>query len=763
MGWLFVCIVLGFSIHQLEYELHRGEEVFWKSPTIPLVEPKTKGLAKEVMGFYPFWMGTAYQSLDYSLLSTIAYFSAEVDSFGNITNLNGWPPGELIDSAHTHNVRVVLVATNFSSTSIRALLAHSDRMANLVDTLLYEVSNGLGDGVCIDFEGVPYASKESLVIFMEMLSDTFHYYIPGSYVTVCTPAVDWLGAFDYDLLAYATDGLMIMAYDYHWSGSDTAGPVAPLSSSDTWGTYSVEWTIQDYITWGGAENRGKFILGVPYYGYEWPTEDTLIKSATLANGVARIYNTAAGNAEVYGKKWDSASSTPWYHYTSNDTAYQCWFDDSVSLSLEYNLVWQETLQGIGIWALGYDGSRTELWGALRASFGVLPPPENFRVFPSGGNVVLMWSPKASGVLYRVYVWNGSAFELLAEVEDTVHVWTPTLSPPWYFRVSTVTSAGEGDPGEVLGTNVTEYPPSVLIVQGYDRTSTGENTFDFLPYHGNSIHSANRSFCSASNEAVINGIVPLGDFCFVDWLLAEEGADDETFDTDEQTLVRDYVNAGGKLLVSGSEIGYDLDYLGSVEDKDFYNTVLGAVYDRDDAGVYTADGVAGTFLEGLTVNFDDGTQGIYDVTYPDAISPAKAFSVGMVYGGTSYGACVFSDSVVYFAFGLEAVYPDDSRDDLFLRVLDWLDVPLGVQDTVVQDPVEIPKIPVGWKVYPNVGKHITVLGEGHLSIYDVSGRCVGRWDVEGRFVWLAEGNPCGVYFFVMRKGRCRLVEKVIVIK
>ena len=46
-----------------------------------------------------------------------------------------------------------------------------------------------------------------------------------------------------------------------------------------------------------------------------------------------------------------------------------WYDDASSLSYKYDLVLGESLAGIGIWALGYDGSRPELWAALADAFG----------------------------------------------------------------------------------------------------------------------------------------------------------------------------------------------------------------------------------------------------------------------------------------------------------------------------------------------------------------------------------------------------------
>ena len=44
-------------------------------------------------------------------------------------------------------------------------------------------------------------------------------------------------------------------------------------------------------------------------------------------------------------------------------------DDPKSLSIKYNFAKSKKLGGVGIWALGFDDGRQELWTALRSAFG----------------------------------------------------------------------------------------------------------------------------------------------------------------------------------------------------------------------------------------------------------------------------------------------------------------------------------------------------------------------------------------------------------
>jgi hypothetical protein len=47
---------------------------------------------------------------------------------------------------------------------------------------------------------------------------------------------------------------------------------------------------------------------------------------------------------------------------------QLYYDDVTALKAKYDLVNRAGLRGVGIWALGYDGSRPELYAALKAKF-----------------------------------------------------------------------------------------------------------------------------------------------------------------------------------------------------------------------------------------------------------------------------------------------------------------------------------------------------------------------------------------------------------
>ncbi|GAH03183.1 unnamed protein product, partial [marine sediment metagenome] len=276
------------SIHMLELEAHRGVVVDYAhadSIAAAMPPPLPRAIApepiKEIVGYLPHWQYSSYPYLNYSLLTQINYFSAELDGNGNITNDHGWPRTDLVNFAHALGVKVKLCATLFGGTALTALLNSAANRQRAIDNLLAAVQAAGADGVDIDFELMPAGQKDNMVTFMRDLTDTFHTYIPGSIVTMAMPAVDWSNCWDYNALADIVDGLFIMAYDYHWKGSSSAGPVSPLAGF----SWNVTWTVNDYLSKTGS-NTAKIILGLPYYGYDWPVTSGDRYAATTGTGTA---------------------------------------------------------------------------------------------------------------------------------------------------------------------------------------------------------------------------------------------------------------------------------------------------------------------------------------------------------------------------------------------------------------------------------------------------------------------------------------------
>lgn len=327
-------------------------------------------LSSEVYGYHASWMGSAWKSYDYSLISTLSYFTYTVDpATGSYKSIGDWKTTGAVEKAHAAGCRVELSVSNLTTSGNEAVLNDSTKCNTLIDSLIALVKLRNADGVCVDFELVPGKLRDKLTGFMQELCKRFHTEIPGSTVSLCLYAIDWSKTFDISALDKVVDRFIIMGYDYHYAGSSVAGPVAPLEGGKIWGAYTVSWSIKNYL--GRGATPSKLLLAVPYYGREWETAGKTIpsKNEDAKKSKAVIYKNMMADKSKYKETFDSNSETPYFEPKSSPQPEQLWSDDAKSLGLKYDLVKSKKLGGIGIFCLGYDHGYDELWQVIQDKFG----------------------------------------------------------------------------------------------------------------------------------------------------------------------------------------------------------------------------------------------------------------------------------------------------------------------------------------------------------------------------------------------------------
>lgn len=350
------------SVHKNELDHHN--KYFTRTPVsepeniIPLQFDKSPAGSKVVFGFLPYWeYPGALSYLRYDLLTHISTFDFQIDSLGNVTNPSGWPWTNLINAAHQNGVKVIMTAVNFTSSQIRHIITNSAAKQNFFSKVKATLMQYSLDGVNIDFEGLYTADRGSVINgFMTDLTAYIHTELPGKEVSFAGPAVNWSG-WNLAGLAAACDYIFIMGYDFSGSWSTVTAPTAPL----TGGAYNITNTIT--VQYGACPPE-KLVLGVPYYGCEW-VANTNQPGATISSylGHPRFY-AAMDQSQYYGLQWHTASQTVYYTIPVNNKYNQVWFDDGRSTGLKFSLANQYNLRGVGMWALGYDRDRQELWTEL---------------------------------------------------------------------------------------------------------------------------------------------------------------------------------------------------------------------------------------------------------------------------------------------------------------------------------------------------------------------------------------------------------------
>ncbi len=334
----------------------------------------------------------------------------------------------------------------------------------------------------------------------------------------------------------------------------------------------------------------------------------------------------------------------------------------------------------------------------------------FRVENLGNRQIrVSWNAVNRAIRYHVYFsTDGTAFSDMGETTSLSQTFTNlSEGQTYYFRIVGLNDQGEmGIMSEVLGTRVSTQSSLILIVNGFDRMTSDSNTKNYIIQYAMALSNLNQNFDSCCNEAIIQNQVDLKDYSMVIWILGEESTADHTFDGQEQASVRSYLENGGKLFVSGAEIGWDLDYFNN--GLNFYRNYLKASYVADDANVYQFSGVAGSIFEGISnIRFDNGTQGTYNVDYPDCIDPMENSQVCLNYDGTSYHAAIqyegtFGSTIkvgklVYFGFPFETIYPESDRNEIMKRIVNYFEPDISVD---VADHELDSSMLVDWQLFQN---------------------------------------------------------------
>ena len=323
---------------------------------------------EETLGFLPYWEATGYQP-KYDYLTHIAWFTVDVNSDGKISNGHtpSWPPDQIISDAHSHvpKVNVLLTATNHDSIQLDSILANYKE--DVATNLLTLVKSGNGDGIIINFENIAEINSENgeynrilLVQFMKELSDTF--ITENYYVSITLPSVDWNHVYDLNELSPYVDSFFIMGYDYHL-GSGHAGSNSPFLDGIS---PSISNTLDNYLS---QIDSNKLILGLPFYGWDWETEDGnknsnyITGSTPEAVTIGDITKNAANHEYLWvdSTQWNSSTKTLWRVYKDGETWHQVWFENPYSLGLKYDLVENKRLRGVGYWALGFEGDNLDVY------------------------------------------------------------------------------------------------------------------------------------------------------------------------------------------------------------------------------------------------------------------------------------------------------------------------------------------------------------------------------------------------------------------
>ncbi|HET6809390.1 MAG TPA: glycosyl hydrolase family 18 protein [Acidimicrobiales bacterium] len=356
-------------------------------PVPPAVSQAAPIRPHEVLAFAPYWSLSSAGPTAVGSASTLAYFGLDVNGDGSVSHSGaGWQGYQsaelvnLINGAHAAGDRVVLSVECFSQASLDRVTSDPGAAARLAGELAHLVSSEQMDGVNFDFEGTGSGDREGLVRLIGDVASRLKTVDPNWQLTmdVYASSLDGGGFFDAAALATKVDALFVMAYDM---GSRTVpSPTAPLSGPG----YTDSGVVS---TFARGVPAAKVLLGIPFYGYAWPTAGNWRGAGPTGPAFPLSYSQIHdANRPAY---WDPTTQTPWTAWQSDGQWYEAYYDNPQSISLKVGAATRAGLGGVGVWALGMDGTDTSMLAAITGqsapvrSYVAAPPPSLAAVASAG--------------------------------------------------------------------------------------------------------------------------------------------------------------------------------------------------------------------------------------------------------------------------------------------------------------------------------------------------------------------------------------------
>jgi spore germination protein YaaH len=343
-----------------------------------------------------------------------------------------------------------VVGGSFDGTTAATILGNSVTRDAQVNAIAQLVSMNAFDGIDIDYERLPAASRAAFTAFVNSLASKLHASGKKLSITVYAKVndkADWSGpgAEDWSAIGAVADSVKVMAYDYHWNTSD-AGALTPLSWLDQVAAYAEQ-----------AIPSNKIFIGLPWYGYDWPSTGGAA-TVTYASAMQRAQS---NNATI---THDPASGEATFTYGGH-TVY---FQDVHAYAAKVDMLRQKHggIAGVAHWVAGDEDP--DVWSVMRGgsvSAPATPAPVDFAL--SGPTAITVQQGSFASALFTLTPINnftGSvnftvAGPITASISQpsTLTVAPSRETPAGTYQVTVRATSGSITHEQVVSVNVTAAP------------------------------------------------------------------------------------------------------------------------------------------------------------------------------------------------------------------------------------------------------------------------------------------------------------------
>ncbi len=337
---------------------------------------------KQVIGFLPSWSIAANAKIYPEYMDQVIYFGLAMDEQGNIikvdsrnqplvewTYLNSDYFKDLQARSKETSTKVSVAVRQFDNEKVYALITNPTYTTNAANQLAKIVGDYELDGINIDFEYFSSSDEQILQYynrFLEEVTTKLREVNPQIIISIDVNATVVYNDNAYDMVKIGelVDQVIIMGYDYHQVSSIKAGPNSPIDMPD--GKPSLRKTVRSL---DGRVDKDKIILGIPFYGVEWQTltEDQFSPTVPNTGAIAtykRVRELIASRDDV-SLHFDEITMSPRLVYYQNGLIKQIYYEDERSLLEKIKFIELNGLDGIAIWALGYEGDYIEPWNVIK--------------------------------------------------------------------------------------------------------------------------------------------------------------------------------------------------------------------------------------------------------------------------------------------------------------------------------------------------------------------------------------------------------------
>ncbi|MET3288860.1 UNVERIFIED_CONTAM: spore germination protein [Brevibacillus sp. OAP136] len=276
------------------------------------------------------------------------------------------PPGldEFFSIARSNHVAMSMVIINLEndqfSTELAHVVLHDDALQDrLLTQILKTAEEQNFRDVHFDIERVAPDDREAYNRFLRKAADRIHnagllFSTALAPKTSAAQAGEWYTAHDYKVHGEVADFVIIMTYEWGYSG----GPPLPVSPIN-----SVRRVLEYAKTEIPAE---KIMMGQNLYGYDWTLP---FVRGTKAKAISPQGAIALARKQQVAISYDTKAQAPNFNYTDADgKEHKVWFEDARSIQAKFNLVKELGIRGVSYWRLGFPFPQN--WLLIESNFRV---------------------------------------------------------------------------------------------------------------------------------------------------------------------------------------------------------------------------------------------------------------------------------------------------------------------------------------------------------------------------------------------------------